>query len=160
MKYLLIIEEFGGWELYQELLQTLQNVAKRHRSLDTPGDKPASIAMVAIQYILSQEHVGGVIIGAHNSKYAGIAPHICGQLFSQGRSHRSGWSGLNRTTFRRSLFPRTQGLCVPQANPWKIGTYALLCRESPVYVKLKHYARSYAREAFIAEPRVLKCFER
>ncbi len=47
--------------------------------------------------------------------------------------------------------PSAQGLCVPQENPWKIGTCALLCRESPVYVKLKHYAHSYAHEAFIAE---------
>ena len=71
MKYLLIIDEFGGWKLFQELLQTLSNIARRCGPLETPEGaniEAVSIAMVAIQYVLSQEQVGGVIIGAHNPK--------------------------------------------------------------------------------------------
>ena len=64
VKYLLIIEEFGGWELFQELLRTLREVADRHSN----EEKRVSIAMVAIQYILSREQVGGVIIGARDEK--------------------------------------------------------------------------------------------
>ena len=64
VKYLLIIEEFGGWEHFQQLLGTLREVADRH----TDREREVSIAMVAIQYILSQRQVGGVIVGARNEK--------------------------------------------------------------------------------------------
>ena len=70
MKYLLIIEEFGGWELYQRLLGTLRVVGDRH----TPHTAPdgvmvdVSIAMVAMSYVLSQRQVKGIIIGAHSDK--------------------------------------------------------------------------------------------
>ena len=70
MKYLLIIQEFGGWQLYQELLQALRRVADRHSPVIVPSGSHvcASVAMVAIQYILSQNQVGGVIIGASDTK--------------------------------------------------------------------------------------------
>ena len=70
MKYLLIIQEFGGWELYQELLQVLRRVADRHSSVLVPSRSHvcASVAMVAVQYILSQTQVGGVIVGASDTK--------------------------------------------------------------------------------------------
>ncbi len=61
VKYLLIIEEFGGWKLFQELLQTLRTIAERHGVV-------VSIAMVAISYVLRQKQVKSVIIGAHNDK--------------------------------------------------------------------------------------------
>lgn len=66
VKYLLIIEEFGGWPLYQELLQVLKSIATRHTPLK---GEPVSVSMVAIQYILCQEQVEAVIIGSHDSKY-------------------------------------------------------------------------------------------
>jgi len=70
VKYLLIIQEFGGWELYQELLQALRRVADRHGPfIATSGAHvDVTLAMVAIQYILSQTQVGGVIIGARDAK--------------------------------------------------------------------------------------------
>lgn len=73
IKYLLVIEEFGGWQLFQQLLQTLRGIADRHTPLqlltqDAVREKQVSIAMVAIQYVLCQKQVGGVIIGAHNEK--------------------------------------------------------------------------------------------
>lgn len=71
VKYLLIIQEFGGWQLYQELLQALRRVADRHSPVIAPSGSHvcASVAMVAIQYILSQNQVGGVIIGASDTKW-------------------------------------------------------------------------------------------
>lgn len=70
IKYLLIIEEFGGWELFQELLKTLKNVADRHSPFATLEgvELDVSIAMVAMSYILGQRQVKSVIIGAHNDK--------------------------------------------------------------------------------------------
>ena len=73
VKYLLIIDEFGGWGLFQELLQTLQSIANRHSS----NDSTVTIAMVAIQYVLQQEAVGGVIIGAHNNRSASTGSCQC-----------------------------------------------------------------------------------
>jgi aryl-alcohol dehydrogenase-like predicted oxidoreductase/enamine deaminase RidA (YjgF/YER057c/UK114 family) len=55
MKYRRFIEEAGGWEVFQGLLQTLDTVAKKHG---------VSIANVASRFILEHEAVGGVIIGA------------------------------------------------------------------------------------------------
>jgi aryl-alcohol dehydrogenase-like predicted oxidoreductase/enamine deaminase RidA (YjgF/YER057c/UK114 family) len=54
-KYRRFINEAGGWELFQNLLNTLANVAQRHE---------VSIANVACRYILEQPAVGGIIIGA------------------------------------------------------------------------------------------------
>jgi len=45
----------GGWELFQELLTTLKNIAEKHQ---------VSIANIAICHILDQHSVGGVIVGA------------------------------------------------------------------------------------------------
>jgi len=62
-KYKRMIDEWGGWDLFQELLSTLDGIAKKHR---------ASIANVASRYILDRPAVAGVIIGAR----LGIANHI------------------------------------------------------------------------------------
>jgi aryl-alcohol dehydrogenase-like predicted oxidoreductase len=59
-KYELIIEEFGGFKLFQNLLQTLDSVARKHN---------AGIADVAANYVLQQKAVAAVIIGARNSKH-------------------------------------------------------------------------------------------
>jgi aryl-alcohol dehydrogenase-like predicted oxidoreductase/enamine deaminase RidA (YjgF/YER057c/UK114 family) len=55
MKYFRFISEAGGWDSFQELLQTVKRVAERHG---------ASVANVAGRYILDQSDVGGIIIGA------------------------------------------------------------------------------------------------
>ncbi len=57
VKYQLIIEEFGGWDLFQELLQALKTVADNH---DT------DIATIASAYMLGRPGVKGVIVGARN----------------------------------------------------------------------------------------------
>ncbi len=60
VKYKLIIDDFGGWELFQEVLQTLAKVAQKHR---------ISLTNVATRYILEKEQVAGVIIGARNAEH-------------------------------------------------------------------------------------------
>jgi aryl-alcohol dehydrogenase-like predicted oxidoreductase len=62
-KYKNMIDAWGGWPLFQELLAALKEVADRHRS---------SIANVAIRYVLDRPAVAGVIVGAR----LGTAQHI------------------------------------------------------------------------------------
>jgi aryl-alcohol dehydrogenase-like predicted oxidoreductase len=57
IKYKLIIEDFGGWALFQELLSTLARVATRH---------DCDIATVASHVVLGWERVAAVIVGATN----------------------------------------------------------------------------------------------
>lgn len=59
-KYRLIIEEFGGWELFQDLLNALKSTADRH------GVK---IAEAAIRYIMQRPAVAGVIVGARSGEH-------------------------------------------------------------------------------------------
>lgn len=60
VKYRLIIEEFGGWPLFQELLATLKTIADRH---------DASIANIASRWVLDQPEVAGVIVGASHARH-------------------------------------------------------------------------------------------
>jgi aryl-alcohol dehydrogenase-like predicted oxidoreductase len=55
IKYKLIIDEFGGWSLFQTLLRTLADVAGRHG---------VSLASVAARWVLDQPGVSAVIVGA------------------------------------------------------------------------------------------------
>lgn len=57
-KYKRMIDAWGGWELFQELLSTLHAIAQKHGM---------SIANVATRYILDKPAVAGVIIGARLS---------------------------------------------------------------------------------------------
>jgi aryl-alcohol dehydrogenase-like predicted oxidoreductase len=57
-KYKLIIDEFGGWALFQELLQLLDEIARRHA---------AKIGTVAIRWVLDQPAVAAVIVGARHA---------------------------------------------------------------------------------------------
>ena len=71
VKYWLIIEEFGGWSLLQQLLIVLQQIADSHSPLvvsSTSKITKVTIAMVAIQYILSRDGVKAVITAAHKTK--------------------------------------------------------------------------------------------
>ena len=62
-KYKKMIDAWGGWNLFQELLSTLNRIAQKYN---------VSIANVATRYILDKPAVAGVIIGAR----LGIADHI------------------------------------------------------------------------------------
>lgn len=57
-----MIDVWGGWKLFQELLSSLDLIAKKHDS---------SIANVATRFILDKPQVAGVIIGAR----LGISEH-------------------------------------------------------------------------------------
>lgn len=67
MKYRRFIEQAGGWERFQALLHTLDDLAKA---------KGVSIANVACRYILEQEAVGGIIIGARLGRSNRIADNL------------------------------------------------------------------------------------
>jgi aryl-alcohol dehydrogenase-like predicted oxidoreductase len=62
VKYYLVIVEFGGWSLFQELLVALRTVADRHGT---------NIATLAQGWVLSRPCVGGVILGL-----SGKATHL------------------------------------------------------------------------------------
>ncbi|MBX2943143.1 MAG: aldo/keto reductase [Cyclobacteriaceae bacterium] len=55
VKYKLMIDEFGGWELFQRLLNALNIIAFKHN---------VDLTNVASRYILDRKSVGGIIIGA------------------------------------------------------------------------------------------------
>ena len=59
-KYKLIIDDFGGWELFQALLVTLRKIADRHGS---------DIATVASAAMLGKPGVAAVIVGARNRSH-------------------------------------------------------------------------------------------
>jgi aryl-alcohol dehydrogenase-like predicted oxidoreductase len=57
-----MIEAWGGWNLFQELLSVLKKIAQKHN---------VNIANVATRYILDKPAVAGVIIGVR----LGIVEH-------------------------------------------------------------------------------------
>lgn len=59
-KYRLIIDEFGGYELFQEALRTLRKIADRYE---------VDIAEVATRYSLQKPMVAATIIGSRNRKH-------------------------------------------------------------------------------------------
>lgn len=61
-KYYSMIDTWGGWKLFQELLSVLDTVAKKH---------DCSIANVATRFVLDKSQVAGIIIGAR----LGISQH-------------------------------------------------------------------------------------
>lgn len=60
IKYRLIIEEFGGFALFQDLLRVLQSVGIRHN---------AGIAETAVRYVLDKPETAAVIVGSRNSRH-------------------------------------------------------------------------------------------
>lgn len=55
IKYLLIIDEFGGWRAFQSLLLVLKKIALRHG---------VSLSSVAVRWVLDQPGVAAAIVGA------------------------------------------------------------------------------------------------
>jgi aryl-alcohol dehydrogenase-like predicted oxidoreductase len=60
VKYKLVIEDFGGWGLFQELLAALAGIAKRHAS---------DVASVATAAMLDRPGVAAAIVGATNAAH-------------------------------------------------------------------------------------------
>jgi aryl-alcohol dehydrogenase-like predicted oxidoreductase len=70
-KYKNMLDAWGDWPLFQELLAVLQQIADKHR---------VSIANIGVRYVLDRPAVAGVIIGAR----LGVAQHLTdnARLFS------------------------------------------------------------------------------
>ena len=60
VKYKLIIDDFGGWDLFQELLQVLATAAAKHGT---------DIATIASRAMLDRPQVAAVIVGAINTAH-------------------------------------------------------------------------------------------
>src|SRR5581483_5946864 len=60
IKYRLIVEEFGGWDLFQALLAALRRIADRHG---------ADISTVASAAALRRDRVAAVIVGARDRSH-------------------------------------------------------------------------------------------
>jgi aryl-alcohol dehydrogenase-like predicted oxidoreductase len=58
-KYHLIIDEFGGWSLFQELLTVLATIARRH---------DVGVGSVAIRSVLDRPQVAAAIVGATSAR--------------------------------------------------------------------------------------------
>ncbi|KAI5283728.1 hypothetical protein KEM54_001904 [Ascosphaera aggregata] len=61
-KYLEMINTWGNWSLFQDLLQVLKQISEKHR---------VSISVVAARWVLDHEYVGAVIIGTR----MGVSEH-------------------------------------------------------------------------------------
>jgi aryl-alcohol dehydrogenase-like predicted oxidoreductase len=72
-KYKNMIDTWGGWSLFQELLAVLDKIAAKHA---------VEISNVAVRFMLDRPHVGGVIVGAR----LGISEHIAENLKTFGFS--------------------------------------------------------------------------
>jgi aryl-alcohol dehydrogenase-like predicted oxidoreductase len=59
-KYKLVIDDFGGWDLFQALLRGLRSVADRHAT---------DIATIASRYMLDLPQVTAVIVGARSQAH-------------------------------------------------------------------------------------------
>ncbi|WP_297355144.1 aldo/keto reductase [Paraburkholderia sp.] len=60
IKYKLILDDFGGWDIFQTLLQTLDRIAVKH---------DVSIATIATRWVLDQEQVAGAIVGVRRGDH-------------------------------------------------------------------------------------------
>jgi aryl-alcohol dehydrogenase-like predicted oxidoreductase len=60
IKYKLIIEDFGGWDLFQQLLAVLARIAAKHNT---------DVASVASRVLLDRPQVAAVIVGATNTTH-------------------------------------------------------------------------------------------
>ena len=78
IKYKLIIDEFGGWPLFQRLLSVLRDVGVRHGT---------GIGAVATRWVLDQPAVAGAIVGVrHDGHLASVASALALQLDDDDRA--------------------------------------------------------------------------
>ncbi|WP_322061202.1 aldo/keto reductase [Paraburkholderia sp. J63] len=64
VKYKLIIDDFGGWDLFQALLETLERIALKHG---------VSISTIATRWVLDQDGVAAAIVGVRRGDH--LAEH-------------------------------------------------------------------------------------
>ena len=68
IKYRLIIEEFGGYDRYQALLQMLFEIAEKYH---------ATLSQVAMKYMLETPQVAALIVGARNNHHLPTCSALC-----------------------------------------------------------------------------------
>ena len=93
-KYKGMIDSWGGWDLFQELLQILKTIADKHG---------VSLANVAVRAILDRPAVAGVIVGARLSLAEHLADNsgVFGLRLDEGdRSAIEGVLSQSRDLFR------------------------------------------------------------
>lgn len=73
IKYKLMIDEYGGWEAFQALLDTLHAIGARHG---------LTVSEIALLYVLSKPGVAATIIGARHSRHIASLAKIAGTLNS------------------------------------------------------------------------------
>jgi aryl-alcohol dehydrogenase-like predicted oxidoreductase len=88
VKYKLVIEDFGGWGLFQDLLAALAGIAKRHAT---------DIASVATAAMLDRPGVAAAIVGATNAAHLQAHAHI-GGLALDAKDH----TAIASVTMRRN----------------------------------------------------------
>ena len=60
VKYRLVVDELGGWEVFQQLLRILDRVARKHGEI---LGRPVTIAQVALRWVLDRPGVLAVLAG-------------------------------------------------------------------------------------------------
>jgi aryl-alcohol dehydrogenase-like predicted oxidoreductase len=60
VKYKLIIDEFGGWDAFQQLLAAMSDIARAH---------DRTIGAVAVRAVLDEPAVAAVIVGARHAQH-------------------------------------------------------------------------------------------
>jgi aryl-alcohol dehydrogenase-like predicted oxidoreductase len=68
VKYRLIIDEFGGWDRFQDMLAALAAIAARYG---------VGLGAVALRWVLDQPGVSGVIVGARHARHLDQARQAC-----------------------------------------------------------------------------------
>ncbi len=67
-KYKLIVDEFGGWDVFQECLTELKSIAAK---------RGVSIASVATRFIMDRHCVAAVILGARSANHVSDILEMC-----------------------------------------------------------------------------------
>ena len=78
VKYKLIIDDFGGWALFQRLLTALQQMATVHQT---------TIGAIALRYVLDQPSVAAVIVGARSTAH--LAPTLAATTVTLSHAERA-----------------------------------------------------------------------
>jgi aryl-alcohol dehydrogenase-like predicted oxidoreductase len=73
-KYKLIIEEFGSWELFQDLLKALAEIGRKHR---------VSPTTVAVRWVLERPQVAAVLLGTRNTTHLEQNLQVCEFRFNE-----------------------------------------------------------------------------
>ncbi len=81
MKYRRFVDQAGGWDRFQALLQTVRGIADRLGGADPDvtlglAEKNVSIANVACRHVLDQPAVAGIIVGARPGERSHIEDNL------------------------------------------------------------------------------------